>query len=191
MLPRAIIAWHAPFDDFVSLCNGRAGGMCACERRAASRTTQVAPAPAPAAATVTSARPSASALRQQWLEMFARGYFPGRSGQVFLVPREGDIITSRDPLYPFMHGSPWDYDTRIPILFYGAPFVRQGQSAEAAKQQDVAPTLGAIIGAPTIATYTGRVLPGVTARRRRTAARGRRSWSSTRCGPNTSTNTRP
>ena len=30
-----------------------------------------------------------------------------------------------------MHGSPWDYDTRIPILFYGAPFVRQGQSARA------------------------------------------------------------
>jgi hypothetical protein len=132
-----------------------------CASSTASRTTQVAPAPA--AATVTSARPDTSALRQQWLEMFARGYFPGRSGQVFLVSREGDIITSRDPLYPFMHGSPWDYDTRIPVLFYGAPFVRQGQSAEAAKQQDVAPTLGAIIGAPAIATYTGRVLPGVTA----------------------------
>jgi hypothetical protein len=118
------------------------------------------PQPARAAA---AARAPAAAQRQQWLEMFARGYFPGRSGQVFLVPREGDIITSRDPLYPFMHGSPWDYDTRIPILFHGAPFVQQGRSAEAAAQQDVAPTLGAIIGAPTAATYTGRVLPGVIA----------------------------
>ena len=46
--------------------------------------------------------------------MFARGYFPGRSGQVFVVPKQGWFVTSRDPLYRFMHGSPWDYDTRIP-----------------------------------------------------------------------------
>lgn len=90
--------------------------------------------------------------------MFARGYFPGRSGQVFVVPNEGDIITSRDPLYRFMHGSPWDYDTRIPILFHGASFVRPGNYAAAARQQDVAPTVGALIGAPSIPTYTGRVL---------------------------------
>ena len=90
--------------------------------------------------------------------MFARGYFPGRSGQVFVVPNEGDIITSRDPLYRFMHGSPWDYDTRIPILFHGAPFVRPGSHASPARQQDVAPTVGHVIHAPAIATYTGRVL---------------------------------
>jgi predicted AlkP superfamily pyrophosphatase or phosphodiesterase len=96
--------------------------------------------------------------REQWLTMFARGYFPGRSGQVFVVPNEGDIVTQRDPLYVFMHGSPWDYDTRIPILFYGAPFIRSGNFTAAAKQQDIAPTLGAIVGVPTLATYTGRVL---------------------------------
>jgi hypothetical protein len=94
--------------------------------------------------------------------MFARGYFPGRSGQVFVVNREGDIVTERDPLYKFMHGSPWDYDTRIPILFYGAPFVRQGIGRDAV-QQDIAPTLGNIIGAPSAATYTGQVLPNVMA----------------------------
>jgi hypothetical protein len=100
--------------------------------------------------------------RQQWLDMFARGYFPGRSGQVFVVNREGDIVTERDPLYQFMHGSPWDYDTRIPILFYGAPFVRQVEGGVAV-QQDVAPTLGAIIGAPATSTYTGRVLANAIA----------------------------
>jgi hypothetical protein len=90
--------------------------------------------------------------------MFARGYFPGRSGQVFVVPKEGDVITNRDPLYLFMHGSPWDYDTRIPILFHGAPFVKAGQVAGPARQQDIAPTVGAIVGVPPLATYTGRVL---------------------------------
>ena len=47
-----------------------------------------------------------------------------------------------------MHGSPWDDDTRIPILFHGAPFVKSGAFTGAAKQQDIAPTVGAIVGAP-------------------------------------------
>ena len=59
----------------------------------------------------------ATPQREQWLEMFARGYFPGRSGQVFVVPKENWFVTSHDPLYLFMHGSPWNYDTQIPVLF--------------------------------------------------------------------------
>src|SRR5688572_4647666 len=113
-----------------------------------------APGAAPASSSVSPAAP----LRDQWLAMFARGYFPGRSGQVFVVPNEGDVITSRDPLYRFMHGSPWDYDTRIPILFHGAPFIRAGRFTTPAKQQDIAPTLGTIAGVPAPATYTGSVL---------------------------------
>ena len=106
-----------------------------------------------------SANPAGSvSQRDQWLTKFARGYFPGRSGQVFVVPNEGDVITSKDPLYRFMHGSPYDYDTRIPILFYGAPFIRTGSFTGPATQQDIAPTVGALIGAPHIPTYTGRVL---------------------------------
>lgn len=90
--------------------------------------------------------------------MFARGYFPGRSGQVFVVPKEGAFVTSHDPLYQFMHGSPWEYDTHIPLLLYGAPFVKPGRYTGAAKQQDVAPTVGALVGATPLPTYTGRVL---------------------------------
>ena len=37
----------------------------------------------------------------------------------------------RDPLYRFMHGSPWEYDTHIPVLLYGAPFVKPGQYSSA------------------------------------------------------------
>lgn len=90
--------------------------------------------------------------------MFARGYFPGRSGQVFVVPKETWFVTSHDELYKFMHGSPWEYDTHIPLLVYGAPFVKPGRYAGAARQQDVAPTVGALIGASPLPTYTGRAL---------------------------------
>jgi Type I phosphodiesterase / nucleotide pyrophosphatase len=90
--------------------------------------------------------------------MFARGYFPGRSGQLFYVPHEGDFIVNPDPLYRFMHGSPWSYDTRVPLLFYGGPFVRPGAWTDPVIQQDVVPTLAALMRTTAPATATGRIL---------------------------------
>jgi hypothetical protein len=113
-------------------------------------------APSPVADTSRGAVPAD--VRERWLQMFARGYFPGRSGQIFVVPREGDVITERDPLYGFMHGSPSEADVHIPLLLHGAPFVKAGEYREPALQQDVAPTLGAMMGAPRVPTMTGRVL---------------------------------
>src|SRR4030095_982841 len=113
------------------------------------------------------------------LKISPRSYFPGRSGQTCVVPREGDIITDRNPLYRFMHGSPWDYDTRIPILFHGAPFIRKGQWSDAVSQQDIAATLGAphcartrgaVLGAARPAAFSGPVLSALLAR---TASRPR------------------
>jgi predicted AlkP superfamily pyrophosphatase or phosphodiesterase len=91
--------------------------------------------------------------------MFARAYFPGRTGQIFLVPEKGDFFLSRpDDLYRFMHGSPWDYDVHIPLLLYGPAFVRRGSFPDAASQQDVAPTVAALLGLPPPASMSGRVL---------------------------------
>src|SRR6478672_771591 len=81
---------------------------------------------------------AALAARQRFLEMFARAYFPGRTGQLLLVPRKGDFITRSDPDYTYMHGSPWWYDVSIPLMFVG-PAVRTGLYSLPAVQQDVAP----------------------------------------------------
>jgi Type I phosphodiesterase / nucleotide pyrophosphatase len=91
--------------------------------------------------------------RRIFLDMFARAYFPGRSGQIMVVPREGEIITRPGADVPFMHGSPWSYDTRIPILFWGPRYVRSARLTEPATQQDVAPTIAQALGLP---------MPGVT-----------------------------
>jgi Type I phosphodiesterase / nucleotide pyrophosphatase len=101
---------------------------------------------------------AASPTRQRFLEMWARAYFPGRTGQLLVVPREGEFITRPDPNYKFMHGSPWPYDASIPVLFVG-PAVKSGVYPEAAAQQDVAPTLAAALGLSMPPTATGRVLP--------------------------------
>jgi predicted AlkP superfamily pyrophosphatase or phosphodiesterase len=96
--------------------------------------------------------------RQHFLEMFARAYYPGRSGQLFVVPREGDIMTRNDPNYIYMHGSPWSYDTSIPIMFVGSA-VKSGNYSLPTVQQDVAPTLASVLGVEMPATATGHALP--------------------------------
>jgi hypothetical protein len=98
------------------------------------------------------------AARQRFLAMFARAYFPGRTGQLLIVPREGDFITRNDPNVEYMHGSPWSYDISIPLMFVG-PAVIRGAYPVPAAQQDVAPTLAASLGVQMPRTATGRILP--------------------------------
>jgi hypothetical protein len=98
-------------------------------------------------------------LKQDFLRMFARAYYPGRSGQIMLVPQQGDVLTRTNaPLVSFMHGSPWDYDRNIPLLFFGPPFVRQGSYSRATIQQDIVPTLAALLKLPLPSTVSGRPL---------------------------------
>ena len=104
------------------------------------------------------ADPTSQPARHQFLEMWARAYFPGRTGQLLIVPREGDFITRPDPNYAYMHGSPWAYDVSIPVMFVGAA-VKAAVYSAAATQQDVAPTLAAALDVRMPPTTTGRVLP--------------------------------
>ena len=90
--------------------------------------------------------------------MFARAYFPGRTGQLLIVPREGHFITRSDPDVAYMHGSPWPYDVEIPLMFAG-PAVRTGIYSMPAVQQDIAPTLAAALGVAMPPAATGHVLP--------------------------------
>lgn len=57
-----------------------------------------------------------------------------------------------------MHGSPWSYDTHVPLLFHGPSFIRQTVSNDRATQQDVVPTFAALLGTVPPATALGRPL---------------------------------
>ncbi len=41
------------------------------------------------------------------------------------------------------HGTPHDYDARVPVLFYGAG-IRPGRSIDTVRVVDIAPTLAAL-----------------------------------------------
>jgi predicted AlkP superfamily pyrophosphatase or phosphodiesterase len=61
------------------------------------------------------------------------------------------------------HGSPHDYDARVPILLMG-PHVRPGRYAQEVYTVDIAPTLAAIVGVPPYEALDGRVLTEAIAR---------------------------
>jgi hypothetical protein len=93
--------------------------------------------------------------------MIARGYFPGRSGQLLFVPHRGDYLVDTDPLYGFMHGSPWPYDAHVPLLFHGPGRIKPGRFTEPVVHQDIVPTLAAVLDTMPPVTTTGRMLTQV------------------------------
>lgn len=58
---------------------------------------------------------------------------------------------------PGIHGSPYDYDNRVPVIMYGAPF-KPGQYAAPALVEDLAPTLAWVTGTVPADRVDGRVL---------------------------------
>ena len=79
-------------------------------------------------------------------------YFPGRSGDMIVVPRPYWIM-SRDAA---THGTLHAYDQRVPVILKGAD-IQPGQYLQEATPADIAPTLAFLTGV-TLAQADGRVL---------------------------------
>ena len=80
------------------------------------------------------------------LERAKASFDPERSGDfiVLLKPRVTPIYdTSRG--YVSTHGSPWDYDRKVPILFWWNGF-RPQERPESAMTVDILPTLASVLG---------------------------------------------
>jgi predicted AlkP superfamily pyrophosphatase or phosphodiesterase len=91
-----------------------------------------------------------------------------RARASFYAPRSGDFVVllhrgimalpTPGPGYVATHGSPWDYDRRVPILFWrkGMAGFEQPSPVETV---DIAPTLSAWINLPAPqGAYDGRCL---------------------------------
>jgi len=82
------------------------------------------------------------------------GFFPARSGDVVMIAEPykylGDTITAT-------HGSPYSYDTHVPVIIMGTGIV-PGRYLEPASPADIAPTLSALLRITAPTSVTGRVL---------------------------------
>lgn len=79
-------------------------------------------------------------------------YYPGRSGDLILIPKPYWIATSDATT----HGTPHDYDTRVPVVLFGAG-IRAGEYLAPITPADIAPTLAFLAGV-TLPQPDGRVL---------------------------------
>jgi predicted AlkP superfamily pyrophosphatase or phosphodiesterase len=90
------------------------------------------------------------------------GFYPQRSGDVIVVTEPYTIVfdTPDDPTDPTntaTHGSPYSYDTHVPLIFMGRYF-RPGSYSQTATPADIAPTLSNILRIQSPSCSIGRIL---------------------------------
>jgi predicted AlkP superfamily pyrophosphatase or phosphodiesterase len=87
-------------------------------------------------------------------------YYPGRSGDIVVVPKPYWLFVSADgtpqPGSATSHGTAYSYDQRVPVVFYGAG-IKAGAYLSAASPADIAPTLAFLCGV-TLPRADGSVL---------------------------------
>lgn len=93
-------------------------------------------------------------------DAFADGYYAGRSGDLLIVPKAYWLMDStpagKTRSYGTGHGTPWNYDQHVPVLFMGYG-IQPGEYYGNVTPADIAPTLASLCGI-TLAPRDGRVL---------------------------------
>ncbi|HEU4355010.1 MAG TPA: alkaline phosphatase family protein [Actinomycetota bacterium] len=116
-------------------------------------TTSETPPPAPAPGALAEA---ACAMPHRYLVRVWRGTYPGRSGQILIVPQEPNFVGSNFP-----HSGPWDYLQNVPLLWYGPGIIPAlGQVDRPATIADIAPSQAALLGYD-FPRVDGRPLPEI------------------------------
>jgi predicted AlkP superfamily pyrophosphatase or phosphodiesterase len=75
----------------------------------------------------------------------ANAFYPKISGDVIVVAEPYHHIFDRPGLYATSHGTPYSYDTHVPILIAG-PGITSGVQTDRVSPADIAPTLSALLG---------------------------------------------
>lgn len=91
-----------------------------------------------------------------FLDAMRKSFDPTRAAQLQIVLKRNWIFSYRPG--GSTHGSPHDYDTHVPLLFWGPAYVGQGEVKERVEIADLAPTLAAVAGLPAPAQAQGRDL---------------------------------
>jgi predicted AlkP superfamily pyrophosphatase or phosphodiesterase len=97
----------------------------------------------------------AAAPGRAYLDTYRRSTFDGRTPDVMLRYRENYLVDYG--AHGTSHGSPYAYDTHVPLVFFGAG-VRPGDHADRVFTVDLAPTIADLLGVQLPADADGRSL---------------------------------
>lgn len=115
--------------------------------------------------------PSSDAIARRVLH----GFYPPRSGDVIVVFEPYNILFDlpddpTDPRSTATHGSPYSYDTHVPLIIMGRDFAA-GNYTQAATPADIAQTLASLLRVQAPSCSVGRVLSEALVSNRRTDRR--------------------
>jgi predicted AlkP superfamily pyrophosphatase or phosphodiesterase len=105
--------------------------------------------------------PSGDPAKWSVLERVRASFDPQRSGDFYVVAEPYVNLAGTGGSSVAGHGTPWDYDRRVPIIFW-APGLQPAQREEGISTTDIAPTLAGTIGIPFGAGLDGKCLSQVT-----------------------------
>ncbi|HKS41674.1 MAG TPA: alkaline phosphatase family protein [Blastocatellia bacterium] len=82
------------------------------------------------------------------------GFYRERAGDVWIITKPFSFMSEG---IGTTHGSPYSYDTHVPVIFFGAG-VRAGRYYNECSPSDIAPTIAAMLGVEPPSGSVGRVL---------------------------------
>jgi len=89
----------------------------------------------------------------------ANNHSPGRSGDIYVVQKPYWFLFEEKKVAN-MHGSPWKYDTHVPMMFAGEG-IKAKTVHRLVRPRDIAPTMAAYLGISLPAASQGEVLKEV------------------------------
>jgi predicted AlkP superfamily pyrophosphatase or phosphodiesterase len=98
---------------------------------------------------------SGSDETRPFINLYRNNYFVDRSPDIMLRYREYWIIS--DEPHGTSHGTPYDYDRHVPLIFYGEG-IKPGLDTLRAASVDITPTLSELLGTAPPADIDGRSL---------------------------------
>ena len=96
--------------------------------------------------------------QNKWAAMFEKSFYPERAGDILLMTKPfyfWGTYGERDT--GSTHGSPYEYDTHVPLIISGAG-VRRGNYAQNVDMSDLAPTLATLLNIQAPSGNEGHVI---------------------------------
>ncbi len=100
---------------------------------------------------------SGSRAGAPFFEASRKSWHPDVSGEVQFTLKPNFMFGSSTSITT--HGSPHDYDSHVPLLFWGPSWVRAGRVDTPVEVVDIAPTLARLLGVAAPAASEGKPLP--------------------------------